>query len=182
MFLGQIKRAVRSGRLVPMTAVMAVALATPAAADMRADPLLAVLGPSSVRLMGAARIAAIFGTVTSGFRSAEHNRQVGGVPNSFHLLGRALDVQRRRGVTHQMIDSALRRAGFVLVESLDERDHSHFAFASALPFSAVATSTTTVVPVSEPSKPLPPRVRADDHGVLLAANPSLLIAEQPPIR
>ena len=30
--------------------------------------------------------------VTSGFRSPERNRAVGGVPGSFHLQGRAIDV------------------------------------------------------------------------------------------
>ena len=143
-----------------------------------------------MRVIGAGRIAAGFGTVTSGFRSIAHNRRVGGMPNSFHLLGRALDVQRRPGVTHQAIDSALRRAGFVLVESLDEGDHSHFAFANSLSFApAVATqdvvpavASQDVVPAIAPSKPLAPRVLADDHGVLLASSPSLVIGERSPLK
>jgi hypothetical protein len=69
-----------------------------------------------------------WGVVTSVKRSPEHNRAVGGAENSFHLLGRAVDIARRPGVRHADIDAAYRKAGYVLVESLDEGDHSHFAF------------------------------------------------------
>ena len=94
----------------------------------------ASVGPvsSAMRAIGnvrdAARVAARFGHITSTWRSVEHNRAVGGVPSSYHLQGRALDVVRRRDVTHWEIASALRQAGFHLIESLDEGDHSHFAF------------------------------------------------------
>jgi hypothetical protein len=66
--------------------------------------------------------------VTSTQRTREHNRLVGGAINSFHLTGRAIDIARRPGVRHADIESSYRNAGFVLVESLDEGDHSHFAF------------------------------------------------------
>ena len=79
-------------------------------------------------LRGAALIGAQWGRVTSTVRSPEHNRRVGGVRNSFHLSGRAIDIARRPGVRHADIAAALRAAGYVLVESLDEGDHSHFAF------------------------------------------------------
>jgi hypothetical protein len=74
------------------------------------------------------QIGAQWGRVTSTFRSVEHNRAVGGVPNSYHLRGRAIDIARRPGVSHSMIAAAFRNAGYQLVESLDEGDHSHFAF------------------------------------------------------
>lgn len=35
---------------------------------------------------------------------------------------------RRRDVSHLEMAAALREAGFHLIESLDEGDHSHFAF------------------------------------------------------
>lgn len=79
-------------------------------------------------LAGAARIGAEYGRVTSTFRSPEHNRDVGGVRNSYHLLGRAIDIVPRPGVSHAAIADAYRRAGYHLVESLNEGDHSHFAF------------------------------------------------------
>jgi len=88
----------------------------------------APIGNASASLNSAARLGAQWGRVTSTWRSVAHNRAVGGVPNSFHLRGRAIDIARRPGVTHAMIAAAFRNAGYQLVESLDEGDHSHFAF------------------------------------------------------
>ena len=79
--------------------------------------------------MGSVRqIGARWGQVTSTYRSPEHNRRVGGVANSYHLRGRAIDIARRPGVAHWQIAAAYRDAGYSLAESLDEGDHSHFAF------------------------------------------------------
>ena len=83
-------------------------------------------------LSTAARIGSQLGRVTSMRRSAERNRRVGGVANSYHLSGRAIDIARRPGVTHGQIAAALRSAGYQLIESLDEGDHSHFAFGAGL--------------------------------------------------
>ncbi len=110
---------------------------------------------------GAAKLAAVFGTITSTFRSVAHNRDVGGVPNSYHLLGRAIDVVRRRGVTHHQIDAALRSAGYSLIESLDEGDHSHFAFGPPVTVERPAPPAPAT-----PAAPPPPRVAADEHGTL----------------
>ena len=85
---------------------------------------------SPANLAAAARIGGQWGRVTSTLRSSQHNRRVGGVRNSYHLVGRAIDIARRPGVRHHQIAAALRAAGYVLVESLDEGDHSHFAFGS----------------------------------------------------
>lgn len=128
---------------------MLMAVSAPAAADP--------LGSST----GAARVAAVFGTITSTFRSVAHNRAVGGVPNSYHLLGRAIDIVRRRGITHRQIEAALRGAGYSLIESLDEGDHSHFAFgppATVEPPKSTAPETPTI--------PAPPKLLADEHGTL----------------
>lgn len=97
-------------------------------------------------LMSAASLGARWGRVTSTFRSVAHNRAVGGVPNSYHLLGRAIDIARRPGVTHSMIAAAYRSAGYRLVESLDEGDHSHFAF-------SFGAGSPASVAASRPSKP-----------------------------
>jgi hypothetical protein len=110
---------------------------------------------------GAAKVAAIFGTITSTFRSVAHNRAVGGVPNSYHLLGRAIDVVRRRGITHHQIEAALRSAGYSLIESLDEGDHSHFAFG---PPATVERPKSTAP--EAPTAPAPPKLLADEHGTL----------------
>jgi hypothetical protein len=115
----------------------------------------------------AERIAAAFGVVTSTFRTVAHNHAVGGVPNSFHLLGRAIDVARRPGVKHAQIAAALRAAGYALIESLDEGDHSHFAFGGAALREAAPTSGEASPPRPSPAPP-GPRLTADDHGSLLA--------------
>jgi hypothetical protein len=96
----------------------------------------------------AASLGSQWGRVTSTYRSVAHNRAVGGVPNSFHLSGRAIDIARRPGVNHAMIAEAYRRAGYRLVESLDEGDHSHFAF-------SFGGSGGMTVSSFKPSKSLP---------------------------
>ena len=107
------------------------------------------------------RVAAPFGIITSTFRTVAHNRAVGGVPDSYHLLGQAIDIVRRPGITHARIAAALSSAGFRLIESLDEGDHSHFAF---------GPRTTAAPHPSYPPPPPPapkPAVAADEHGTLL---------------
>ncbi len=83
---------------------------------------------SRVNLRAVASLGAQWGRVTSMIRSVAHNHAVGGVRNSWHLSGRAVDIARRPGVTHAQIAAAFRNAGYHLMESLDEGDHSHFAF------------------------------------------------------
>ncbi|MEO7365140.1 MAG: D-Ala-D-Ala carboxypeptidase family metallohydrolase [Sphingomicrobium sp.] len=83
---------------------------------------------SGVNLRAVASLGSQWGRVTSTIRSIAHNRAVGGVRNSWHLSGRAVDIARRPGVTHAQIAAAFRNAGYRLIESLDEGDHSHFAF------------------------------------------------------
>jgi hypothetical protein len=83
------------------------------------------------------------------------------VPNSYHLLGRAIDVVRRQGITHHQIDAALRSAGFSLIESLDEGDHSHFAFGPPM-----AVQPPKSAAPEAPTVPAPPRIAADEHGTL----------------
>ena len=82
----------------------------------------------SGNLNSAAGIGSRWGRVTSTYRTPQHNRRVGGVRNSYHIRGRAIDIARRPGVTHSQIAAAFRNAGYQLIESLDEGDHSHFAF------------------------------------------------------
>lgn len=113
-------------------------------ASLAREPLAA--GPR-VDLRSVAGLGSQWGRVTSTIRSVAHNRRVGGVRNSFHLSGRAIDIARRPGVTHAQIAAAFRNAGYRLIESLDEGDHSHFAFgsgaATVLAYKPVRQSAST---------------------------------------
>ena len=147
------------------SALALLMLATPAQAPARAAggaeasaPADSKAKPAAKPIASAAAIGSKWGIVTSILRSPAHNRAVGGAPNSFHLHGRAIDIARRPGVAHAEIEAAYRRAGFRLIESLDEGDHSHFAFAlpgSAPVAEAVQLAATEAIPanpcVAEPS-------------------------------
>ena len=50
--------------------------------------------------------------ITSGYRTKEHNAEVGGVPNSSHLIGVAADIAVSGGADRYIILSALIKAGF----------------------------------------------------------------------
>lgn len=89
-------------------------------------------GASGFSLSSVAGFVAQFGRVTSLKRSPDHNRRVGGASNSWHLHGRAVDVVRSSGVSHASLAASLRQRGYHLLESLDEGDHSHFAFGNGL--------------------------------------------------
>jgi len=141
-------------------AVSALLVSAPVAAQRVTAPLFR---NEAAEVSAASRLLSAYGIVTSTFRSVAHNKAVGGVPNSYHLLDRAIDVARRPGVTHRQLDAVLRKAGYQLIESLDELDHSHFAFA-ALVRGMAGQSATSASP-APPAKPLP-RVAADEHGVL----------------
>ena len=123
----------------------------------------------------AAAVAAGYGAITSIYRSVEHNRMVGGVANSFHLQGRAIDVARRPGVTHTQVAAALHRAGLTMIESLDEGDHSHFAFGTPNRGSQLAAA---VAPPPVPDKPKYPPVLADQHGSLRIDLPPAQLAQR----
>jgi uncharacterized protein YcbK (DUF882 family) len=49
--------------------------------------------------------------VTSGYRCEKHNREVGGVPNSFHTQGKAVDV-KRPNLTDKAIRELAWKVGF----------------------------------------------------------------------
>ena len=114
---------------------------TPIVYEGRPDRITSRASRSNVG-SAAATIGARWGRVTSTYRSPEHNRRVHGVPNSYHLSGRAIDIARRAGVRHAEIESAYRAAGYRLIESLDEGDHSHFAFGSGESAALAPTGTT----------------------------------------
>ena len=146
-------------RLPALICVLAASLSSPvvartvdAHATMTAD------------ISGAASVAAGYGLVTSTYRTVAHNRAVGGVANSYHLRGQAIDVARKPGISHSQVAAALQRAGYIMVESLDEGDHSHFAFVGVRTV-GIGQTVAALKPV-EPKKPAPPRILADEHGTL----------------
>ena len=144
-----------------LTAVTAVLFVSSAATAAHLPTLN--FRDQAAEISSAARLVSVYGVVTSTFRNVAHNKAVGGVPNSYHLLDRAIDIVRRPGITHHQIDAALRKAGYSLIESLDEVDHSHFAFA-ALRTTAISPPEPAAPP-APPAKPLP-LVAADEHGTL----------------
>ena len=148
--------------LRPLSIAFSLILLAGSDANARDAGILPVTGDAS----SAARVAALFGTVTSIHRTVERNRLVGGVANSYHLSGRAIDIARKPGVTHDQIAATLRRAGYSLVESLDEGDHSHFAFASATASPARPASIGAQAPAETPPKP-ERQLLADNHGTLI---------------
>ena len=57
-------------------------------------------------------IAGIPFKITSGYRSITHNKEVGGVQNSSHLVGKAADIKVGSGNERYIIINALIKAGF----------------------------------------------------------------------
>ena len=152
------------GRFTPCLLILTL-VASPALA--RQDDNARPLDTST-----AVRLAAAYGAITSTWRSVAHNRAVGGVRNSYHLQGRAIDIARKPGVTHRQIEAALRNAGYSLIESLDEGDHSHFAFGPSR--GGQAAPVLAQVWSAPPAPQAPPRERlaADDHGTLVIDLPA----------
>lgn len=50
--------------------------------------------------------------LTSGFRCPEHNRRQGGVPNSAHLAGLAVDLECTLSLSRYILIARLMEAGF----------------------------------------------------------------------
>lgn len=50
--------------------------------------------------------------INSGYRSASHNKAVGGSPNSQHLLGKAFDIRITPEVSRETIKKFAKQAGF----------------------------------------------------------------------
>lgn len=82
-------------------------------------------------------------TVTSGYRTEAHNEKVGGVFNSLHVIGEAVDVTVRRESWAQLVELATANAA---LQVLDERDHIHIELRG--------TPTSKQANCSECGKPL----------------------------
>ena len=64
------------------------------------------------KLTKAREIASIGFKITSGYRTPEHNEKVGGVPNSSHTLGHAVDIYAPTSRQKYIIINSLLQAGF----------------------------------------------------------------------
>jgi hypothetical protein len=62
--------------------------------------------------------------ITSGVRTPEHNREVGGVPKSFHLTDQARDVVPPQGVSMEQFHAAL-KANMPGFDVINEGNHVH---------------------------------------------------------
>ena len=66
-----------------------------------------------VNMLDEAReIAGIPFAINSGYRTLEHNAEIGGVENSSHTLGLAVDLRARNSTEHFKITKALLQVGF----------------------------------------------------------------------
>ncbi len=111
------------------------------------------ISSAPLNISSVVNVGSKWGRVTSTLRSPERNRRVGGARNSYHMRGRAIDIARRAGVRHADIAAAYRAAGYHLIESLDEGDHSHFAFGGA--------PRSTPLRLSGPAKTQPQEAATD---------------------
>jgi len=66
--------------------------------------------------------------ITSGLRTPEHNQEVGGVPNSQHLSGKAVDIVLPKGTSFSEFKDQLLQSGVKPTELINEGDHIHVAW------------------------------------------------------
>lgn len=67
-------------------------------------------------------------TVTSQQRTPQHNAEVGGVPDSQHLSGNAIDFVLPKGTTFEQVKQAMVSHGLPTSELIDEGTHVHWAW------------------------------------------------------
>jgi uncharacterized protein YcbK (DUF882 family) len=74
------------------------------------------MNPNFLMMLDKARdIANIPFIITSGYRTKEHNKKIGGEPNSAHLRGFASDIKYHNGSDGYKILTALLQAGFTRI-------------------------------------------------------------------
>lgn len=66
-------------------------------------------------LIEARRIASTAFYITSGYRTPNHNKSVGGVLNSSHMKGLAVDIKCNDSVKRSIIVKSLLEAGFTRI-------------------------------------------------------------------
>jgi hypothetical protein len=119
----------------------AVGMATPAdladmakrynPANLGTVPKAAPPGLTEINAQSAIKDAFPDATITSGERSPQHNADVGGVANSMHLSGQALDFVVPNGVSTDQVRKALTDKGLPVTELINEGDHIHWGWGGA---------------------------------------------------
>ena len=66
--------------------------------------------------------------ITSARRTPQHNAEVGGAPNSYHLRGQAFDIAPPPGMSMADLEAQLRSTGVQFAELINEGDHVHIAW------------------------------------------------------
>lgn len=75
---------------------------------------------------GATTLCLVYnGRVTSGPRSALHNRMVGGHPTSFHLLGLAADVVLNDWSDTDAFKISAKRLSILVIDEIKDKQHLH---------------------------------------------------------
>jgi zinc D-Ala-D-Ala carboxypeptidase len=77
-------------------------------------------------LDSARELAGIPFVINSAFRTEEHNKKVGGKPNSSHLKGLAVDIKATNSRTRFLVLNALIAAGFNRIGIADTFIHVDF--------------------------------------------------------
>ena len=68
--------------------------------------------------------------ITSGFRCQVHNHEVGGVPNSFHKRGQAVDIVLPTAWAMNDYVDAAAKSGFMMTIPYDDQDFVHCQISS----------------------------------------------------
>ena len=98
------------------------------------DSEISGLQPRLVELLNLARgIAHTPFVITSGFRTPEHNMEIGGASNSAHLRGLAVDLRVTDSNTRFKIVSALLEIGFRRIVVYASDGHLHVDCDPTLP-------------------------------------------------
>lgn len=89
------------------------------------DEEIVGLDPKLIELLDAARgYARVPFIIVSGYRSPEHNASIGGVPNSAHTKGKAVDLACTDSHVRMRMVTGLLLAGFRRIEIADKHCHA----------------------------------------------------------